>query len=108
MAPSHQQLPQQVLLLGPTLIPGLREGSPVLRLELVGDHSQKVHLSIVLPLVLLYLDDELSTWVFRVDGVKYLAKGTLIDLSLEGKPALEEARCALRRTGVDVRLVLME
>ena len=95
-------------MLDAALAPGLRKRAFVRFLELVSDHLQKVRLSIVLPLVLLYLDDELSIWVFRVDGVKYLAEGALVDLSLEGKPALEEARCALRRTGLDVRLVLIE
>ena len=77
------------------LAPGLRKRAFVRFLELVSDHLQKVRLSIVLPLVLLNLDDELSMWVFRVYGIKDLAERAFVNLSFEGKPALEEVLRAL-------------
>ena len=101
-------------MLDAALAPGLRKRAFVRFLELVSDHLQKVRLSIVLPLVLLNLDDELSMWVLRVYGIKDLAERAFVNLSLEGKPALEEARRALCRTCLrtlpilDLRLLLIK
>lgn len=86
----HQLCAHQTLLLYADTPCG-RQRLLVRFFKFISDHLQKLCFSIVLPFVLLDFDDKPSIALLGVYRIEDLAERTLIDLSLEDKPALEEA-----------------
>lgn len=87
---SHQLGTHQALLLC-AHAPRLRQCLLIRLLKFISDHLQKLRFSIVLSFILLYFDDEPSIPFLGVNRIENLAERTLVYLSLEDEPALEEA-----------------